>query len=391
MEFANFAQRLKPIIGGNLSAGKFVRELFENITEFLPSDNIVTTTEDPTYRAYFNGERKLTRFATKIRKNLEPELFVSYINDQKPEALQDIYTGFRNDIDGMTEMNIPESMAECFKGIIVAASTKKKTKSKVPLVVEAEDEIVPAVDFALLNECNMKCPLCGKDLVDHKKHAAIKRYSKVQIFSKFLPAEKQREFASRRRPAAKLDSFDNSILLCKKCADNYVVDTTADEYEELFDQKERLEKELQSRISEPYDIGIEKGINAILDALEHLSYRPQREDKTTWKAFRVDSKIPDNLILQDTVTDHVLKYYRYIEAQFKQREREGTLRFKKVQNEISQCFELYDEQDLPQKELFDRMVEWIRVKTKSTDRLACQIFMSFFVQNCEVFRSETAE
>ena len=118
---------------------------------------------------------------------------------------------------------------------------------------------------------------------------------------------------------------------------------------------------------------------------------PKKEDKTKWEAFRVDKKIPDNIMLQDTVTDFVLKYYRYIEKQYKQREREGKLRFRKVKNEISQCFELYDEAELPQEEIFNRLVVWLKEKTNCDDDVACVAMVSFFVQNCEVFRDETAE
>ena len=81
----------------------------------------------------------------------------------------------------------------------------------------------------------------------------------------------------------------------------------------------------------------------------------------------------------------VLRYYRHIEELFKQYERLGLLRFNKIKNEISQCFESLDEQDLNQQEIFDAMVQWLQKQSKCKNLPACGIIIAFFVQNCEVF------
>ena len=81
----------------------------------------------------------------------------------------------------------------------------------------------------------------------------------------------------------------------------------------------------------------------------------------------------------------VLKYYRHIEDLFKQYERLGLLRFNKIKNEISQCVENLDEQDLNQQEIFDAMVQWLQKQSKCKNLHACEIIIAFFVQNCEVF------
>ena len=81
----------------------------------------------------------------------------------------------------------------------------------------------------------------------------------------------------------------------------------------------------------------------------------------------------------------------YIEKQYKQREREGKLRFKKVKNEISQCFELYDEAELSQNDIFYKLVDWLKEKTDCDDEVACTAMVAFFVQNCEVFHDEASK
>ena len=392
MYFSDFAQKLKEIIGGENRAGDFVKELFVNITTFSDDDekNIVEKTAPPTYRAYYNGERAITRFAGKIRKNIEPAYFVQYIEGQDPEQVHDIYEVFSPFVPGMTEYNVGQAMADLFKTIIVAACTKKK-KKKVPAVPveDRKEEKIRDTDFTLLDECGMKCPLCEAKLVETKKGVPIKKYDVVSIFPPDLNIIQKELFEREAEPPENLDSLDNKVLLCNKCAAEYRIDTEPTEYAELLEKKRVLAYAARLE-AEAYDINVEHGINQILDALSGIKTLPPKEDKSKWKAFRVDKKIPDNLVLQDTVTEFVLKYYRYIEAQYKQREREGKLRFNKVKNEISQCFELYDEADLPQKEIFDKIVKWLKEKTNCDNEISCIAMVSFFVQNCEVFRDETS-
>ena len=391
MKFTDFAKKLKDIVSDSdtYTGGSFTKDLFKNILDI--NDGKLDLDEDvapSSYRAYFRGDRDITGFAPKIRKYVEPELFVSYIERLGADIQHDIFKEFATDTPGMTDGNIPEKMAELFKGIIVnACPVKKKQPSKK---VVAKEEPVMEEDFALLTECGNKCPLCKAKLTETKKGVPIRKFDRVYILPLNLDSSEKSAFEELEEPADDLYSLDNQTLLCKKCASVYKINTEPQEYAELMYKKKALAY-IAAIDSEAYDINVERGIDNILDALSGLSSIPSKEDKTKWKAFRVDKKIPDNIILQDTVTDFVLKYYRYIEGQYKQREREGKLRFRKVKNEISQCFELYDEAELSQKEIFDRLVVWLKDKTNCDDDVACIAMVSFFVQNCEVFRDETAE
>lgn len=391
MKFADFAKRLKNIIFGfgSGNGGTFAKELFQNILDINDGKfNLDCDISPAAYRAYFRGDRELTRLAPKIRKYVEPELFNSYIDSLGDDVQRDIFKEFVADVPGMTDRNVPEKMSELFKKIIVDACPikKKKPAKKTP----AKDEPVTEADFVLLNECGNKCPLCKAKLTETKKGVPIRKFDKVFVFPLNLDSAERVEFEKLEDAPADLHSLDNQTLLCKKCAELYQIDTAPSEYAELM-QKKRALAYIAKLDSEAYDINVEHGIDNILDALSGLNVIPPKEDKTKWEAFRVDKKIPDNMMLQDTVTDFVLKYYRYIEKQYKQREREGKLRFRKVKNEISQCFELYDEAELPQEEIFNRLVVWLKDKTNCDNDVACIAMVSFFVQNCEVFRDETAE
>ena len=66
-------------------------------------------------------------------------------------------------------------------------------------------------------------------------------------------------------------------------------------------------------------------------------------------------------------------------------EREGKLRYKKVRNEVSDCFEALNQMNYSRSEIFDQMVQWLLEHTENQKREACEAVISFFVQNCEVF------
>lgn len=391
MKFTEFARRLKNIISGSDSAGggAFAKELFKNILDIKDGKLDLDTGVAPSsYRAYFRGDRDITGFAPRIRKYVEPELFYAYIDKLGDDIQHDIFKEFASDCPGMTDRNVPDKMAALFKKIIIDACPVKKKKPAKKKT--AKEEPIIEEDFVLLDECGNKCPLCKSKLSETKKGVPIRKFDRIFIFPLNLDASERAEFEEMEEAPADLNSLDNQTLLCKKCAELYQIDTTASEYAHLMQIKRTLAY-IAALDAEAYDINVERGIDKILDALSGLKTIPEKEDKTKWEAFRVDKKIPDNIMLQDTVTDFVLKYYRYIEKQYKQREREGKLRFRKVKNEISQCFELYDEAELSQEDIFNRLVVWLKDKTHCDDDVACVAMVSFFVQNCEVFRDETAE
>ena len=170
MKFAEFAKRLKNIISGldSGNGGDFAKELFKNILDIDDNKIDLDTDISPSaYRAYFRGDRDLTRLAPKIRKYVEPELFVSYIDALGADEQHDILKEFAADCTGMTDDNIPEKMAELFKKIIVDACPvkKKKPARKLP----AKEEPIVEADFVLLDECGNKCPICKANCQRLKK------------------------------------------------------------------------------------------------------------------------------------------------------------------------------------------------------------------------------
>ena len=391
MEFGDFAQTLKPILAEGDTAGAFVRRLFEEITSIPESieKNPLIETQDPTFKAYYTGDRKLSRFAPKIVKYVDTDKFADYIDSAGLDAQMLIFEELGDCFEKKDNPVIADETAQLFKRIIFSYVKKKVPAKKKKAALAAQnikdDEPVKKEDFPLLAECNMRCPLCRKKLVESIKGQPLQRYVVTPIFPAWLDNAKQSDFSAVQAPPQDLESLDNKMLLCRNCAEEYLVAPSAEEYRNLvlIKRQQRSDLSLQDNVD---DILVEQGIRQILDALSDIKESPKPIDKSKWEAFRVDKKIPDdNFRLQDRVTYWVLRYYRYLEAQFKQGERTRRLRFRKIQNEVSQCFETYDEANKSQNEIFELLVKWLEDQTGCHNRDSLETMISFFVQNCEVF------
>ncbi|MCR5800451.1 MAG: hypothetical protein K6G69_10285 [Lachnospiraceae bacterium] len=176
MLFCEFARHLYPIVSGDMNTDEFTQELFRKITQTDNEENIIENTVFSTYRSYYSGERSIKQFAKKIRKNIEPACFMTYIDDLSDEAREQIVQAFSSECNDLTVMNVGEKMADLFKSIIIEASeassksqnkaatqqnhTKKKSISeKDP--IENEAIFLEAQKFCMMYENEISLlPLC---------------------------------------------------------------------------------------------------------------------------------------------------------------------------------------------------------------------------------------
>ncbi len=144
MLFSEFAQLLRPVIGGSMGAGDFVQTLFSNIVT-NEGDAIVEETANSTYRAYYNGTNQITRMAQKIGPYLETENFASYIStfsDETAETLHKIFAPHIPDIDSFDESKL---IAELFRDIIITAAGNKKSPSKKKTTASEETDTAHSI------------------------------------------------------------------------------------------------------------------------------------------------------------------------------------------------------------------------------------------------------
>lgn len=126
MDFSDFVQLLHPIIGAGNSTHSFTKSILEAIV----TDEGVAALDErstDTYKAYFNGNTKITKLAQSITAYIEPEEFIGYIEQFSDAAVQSLCDSVQPYLPDITPHNAGEKLAELFTSIIIeAASTKKK-------------------------------------------------------------------------------------------------------------------------------------------------------------------------------------------------------------------------------------------------------------------------
>lgn len=244
------------------------------------------------------------------------------------------------------------------------------------------DDIVEYEDAPLLAEASYECPLCHKKLVDTIKGQAIKRYRITQIFPDNLDANTADSFNDVCPAPKRLDSPENLIALDEECSDRYLLSPILEEYKKLREIKEMIARNFAAK-SAVNAIQLEEDIRTVLDALSQIRDASELV-QLEYDALHIEEKFtPENFILKNETQVQVVMYYRYIEKVFS----ESDADFDTIAAEIKIGSQKLERAGLSQADVIAQLSEWIRNKAglSVNQQLACNIVVSFFIQNCEVF------
>ena len=247
------------------------------------------------------------------------------------------------------------------------------------------------LDSALMLETGHKCPLCGKQLTQKKKGQFFYNYKTVNIFPRNLDKNLIPNFNKIKPAPRDLESINNKIALCKSCADSYEAIPSSEEYSMLVKRKESFEKnfsilDLRNRSQ------LTDEIAAVISSIAAIS-RTSKIIKFSG-ALTLDKKIlPQNRLLRVNVEDHVVRFYPFIEKQFSLLDGIPGNSFNVIQAEVNTYYEKLEGSGLGQPEIYDEITTWMMEKTnlEASYRMACQIVVSFFIQNCSVFKQHITQ
>ncbi len=254
-------------------------------------------------------------------------------------------------------------------------AVNKSTKTTSENIVEYEDA-------PLLAEANYECPLCHKKLIETIKGQPIKNYCITRIFPDGIGKETAAEFNATFEAPSRLDAPENLIALDKECSAHYLLCPSVEEYKKLREVKEILSRNYVAKAA-INTIQLEEDIRTVLDALSRISSDSDLI-QLNYEALRIDEKIlPENYILKIETQMQVITYYRYIEKVFS----ESEVNFDIIATEVKLSSQKLENTGMTQAEVVAELSEWIRQKSGlgPEGQLACNIVVSFFIQNCEVF------
>lgn len=253
------------------------------------------------------------------------------------------------------------------------------------------EETTQEEDFMLLREADYRCPLDGTKLWKKKKGKYSYQYRIVKIYPEGLDDEMADEFSGICPPQRSLDMDSNKIALCRDCAEDYLDDPTPEMYQKLLECKGNVVRQhKKAQISAESDIEDE-----IVDVIKAIAgINADTELKPFTDALEIKQKIlPENWNLGVGIRDDVVRYYPFIEKQFSLLDSAEGSTFNIIRSEVTTCYEKYEREGLNQMEVFDALADWI-LQTKGLGkkhRVAATVMISFFVQNCAVFKKYQAD
>ena len=175
---------------------------------------------------------------------------------------------------------------------------------------------------------------------------------------------------------------ENLIALDKGCSERYLLNPTLEEYKKLREVKETLSRSYKAKTAIS-TFQLEEDIRTILSSLNQIRDDSDLVD-LEYNALHIEEKFaPENFILKKQTQMQVVQYYRYIEKTFS----ESDCDFDIIASEIRISSNKLEKGGLSQAEVINYLSEWIRNKAGlgSESKLASDIVVSFFIQNCEVF------
>lgn len=241
-------------------------------------------------------------------------------------------------------------------------------------------------DFLLLAEANYHCPLNGTKLWKKTKGNYNYIYQVVKIYPEGLSDDLATEFDSVQAAPRSLEMDDNKICLCRNCAEDYLEDPTVDKYIRLLECKGTIIRG-QKRRQISAESAIEDEIVDIIKAIASIDENTELQPFTD--ALEIKEKIlPENYLLEVAVRDDVVRYYPFIETQFSLLDGVEGATFNVIRSEVTTCYEKYEGAGLNQNEIYNALADWI-LQTKGLGdkhKPAAAVMVSFFVQNCAVFK-----
>lgn len=233
----------------------------------------------------------------------------------------------------------------------------------------------------LLAEVNDFCPLCKKSLWLHKGNRTSKGYEIAHIYP-HRPTQEQLVVLQNVPRAADVESVDNLIPLCLDCHTKQDDHTSVEDYMTLYNLKRQYQGLYQARLM-ANESCLEPAIKKVLEALETIDDADLIE--LTYTPVKVEEKIK-NKMLQRKVRSNVVQYFNYVRGQLQALDEAKGGRFDLIASQVRQHFLRLSQMELFPEHIFEQIVEWLQNKVNG-DKSACEIVVSFFVQNCEVFNA----
>lgn len=253
--------------------------------------------------------------------------------------------------------------------------TKSETKRKNP---------TENMGLILFDEVNGVCPQCTKPLMKRSKRQMTKLYEIAHIYPNSPRPHEVELLKNEERLNEDVDHEDNLIALCRDCHKILDNPRTISGYREIV----AIKKELQ-RISLLkngwFDSSLDDEINEIIDAL--ASYSGEALSELSLDAIKVDDKSDESLqfLTKVKIKNNVKYFYGEIKEKFAELDKAKPYTSDTIYSQIKTYYLKLKRDGLDQTQIFSALTDWVKIASHNKNTEVSEIFVSFFVQNCEVY------
>lgn len=235
-----------------------------------------------------------------------------------------------------------------------------------------------------LREVRYHCPLCGKELQSRsQKKLSEKKFQIAHIYPNSPTKEQYKTLVGLDRLGDDCEAFENKIALCKDCHGTQDYQTTVDDYQSLLNKKKSCLKAAALHDA-TLTLGLEQEIEEVVRSICKL--KESDIAKLSYKAIPLSNKFyPEEIVIKSKILGYIFTYFIYIRDLFNKMDKTSSFNFGVLSGQVHACFLKMDSVRASKYEIFEQIVEWFDGKTGNISRNACEVVVSFFVQNCEVF------
>lgn len=245
--------------------------------------------------------------------------------------------------------------------------------------------ITDNMDLKHISEIGGYCPLCGKYLLGSKGQRIHKKYQIAHIFPNSPTDYQVKELQGLERLGQNCEDFENKIALCKDCHGQFDDHTTKEEYLKILSIKKKL-LEMNSSQEALANGDIEKELLQVINQLTLVSNSELDGISFKYRGIKISNKIEDEyFLLKRKIEFNVCTYYGFIKESMKNYSDSDQLNFELISSEIKTAYLKAATASKDKEMIFNNLVVWLNKKIPEVSKDACEIMISFFVQNCEVF------
>ena len=239
-------------------------------------------------------------------------------------------------------------------------------------------------DILHLEEVGMICPLCKRSILSNGCVRTNKNFQIAHIYP-CNPTILDLEILSSVAPPENSEGFNNKIALCKDCHWDYDQNKTYEKYNDLLSVKKQLYASFMGNRN-LLAISLEDDIIDLIHKISRLDDNELTDElRLNYNAIKVDRKIDAKYnILRRQIKENVSLYFGVIKKEFESIDSQGLRKFEQIATQMKSAYLKISETEANKDKIFNHLVTWLKTKT-NTENCVCQIIISFFVQNCEVY------